>query len=911
MAATPRALTGRVLGEFTVGEPLGEGGHGVVYRAEQRRLDRPAVIKVLHARHGSDEATIARFLREAQLASRLDHPYAAHVYAFGAEPDGVLWIAMELVRGTTLRAVLAAQPGGRLPAARAVPLLERLCEVVHTAHEQGIVHRDLKPENVMVIARAGRLLPKLIDLGIARRIHDAAAEPPSPAIVGSPRYMAPEQWRGGALDGRADQYALGVVAFELLAGAPPFTGRTLAELAEQHVHGALPDLPADLPAELGAVIGRALAKAADDRYASVLELAAALCAAAGLRVTAEALPQLDAELRGELAWFPPPIADAAAALEAARNPHQAHAALEAIVRAAVRWLGVLALCAHSRSGPPSPGLAEQLRALHRGELAIADWLALIRALVQPFAAIREAHPIPELVEVALAEPSPFAGVLARAAARPADASEPALRDQLAQSLPALATLLRALGFLASYQVVVPHGDRGALWMGPRRAAPAAIALASELVAGEPTIVDLDGRPVLRLAPLVRVAPPTPEAPDALFVFAGAGRVPGHAARLVAEPHGWELPADDVWPWFRTGLLADAAAPTVATPYRGLAAFTEADAAVFFGREHEVAAFLNRLRDQPLAIVVGPSGAGKSSFVRAGVIPALPGAWQVCVLRPGSAPLAALARLAEWPPGTPALLVVDPLEELFTLGATADEREQFAHALVARLTGDSALRVVLVIRDDFVARAGELGALRPRIARAVTLLASPGDDDLIRTLREPARRAGYALDAALAARMVRAVAGHPGAIALLSFTALRLWELRDRHFGRLTEAAYDAIGGVEGALARHADAVLAAYPASDRPRVREVFRQLVTAEGTRAQVTRDELAQVLGGADAERAIVEPLIDARLLVVHDGDAGAHQIELIHEALITAWPRLVAWRRDDAEGARLRDQLRAAAR
>src|ERR1041385_7538826 len=104
-----RSLTGRTLGDFTVQHRIGEGGHGVVYRAEQRTLAREAVIKGLHARFGATGAAVQRFLREAQLASRLDHPFAAHIYAFGAEPDGLLWIAMELVRGTTLRKVLETQ----------------------------------------------------------------------------------------------------------------------------------------------------------------------------------------------------------------------------------------------------------------------------------------------------------------------------------------------------------------------------------------------------------------------------------------------------------------------------------------------------------------------------------------------------------------------------------------------------------------------------------------------------------------------------------------------------------------------------------------------------------------------------------------------------------------------------------
>src|SRR5215510_10110951 len=141
------ALVGRTFGEFTVRELISSGGFGMVFRAEQPALAREAVIKVLHTRHRASESVAQRFLREAQLASKLDHPYAAHTYAFGAEPDGVLWIAMEMVRGTPL---------------------DRLAEVIQTAHDQGIVHRDLKPGNVMVLKRAGRLLPKLLDLGIAR-----------------------------------------------------------------------------------------------------------------------------------------------------------------------------------------------------------------------------------------------------------------------------------------------------------------------------------------------------------------------------------------------------------------------------------------------------------------------------------------------------------------------------------------------------------------------------------------------------------------------------------------------------------------------------------------------------------------------------------------------------------------------
>ena len=138
-----RDLSGHTLGEFILRKKIGEGGYGAVYRAEQPLLERDVVVKVLHERR-RDKISQRRFLREAKLASLLDHPYAAHVYAFGAEPqDGVLWIAMELVHGVPLDDWLEAH--GPMPPAQFMPLFECVAEVVHAAHERGIVHRDLKP----------------------------------------------------------------------------------------------------------------------------------------------------------------------------------------------------------------------------------------------------------------------------------------------------------------------------------------------------------------------------------------------------------------------------------------------------------------------------------------------------------------------------------------------------------------------------------------------------------------------------------------------------------------------------------------------------------------------------------------------------------------------------------------------
>src|SRR5258708_9885623 len=186
---------------------------------------------------------------------------------------------------------------------------------------------------------------------------------------------------------------------------------------------------------------------------------------------------------------------------------------------------------------------------------------------------------------------------------------------------------------------------------------------------------------------------------------------------------------------------------------------------------------------------------------------------------------------------------------------------------------------------------------------------PVAEDLLRILIEPARHAGYEFeDAALPAEMVEEVADEPGALALISFTAAKLWELRDRHFKQLTRKAYKSLGGVGGALARHAELTLDAMPQEERHLTREAFRHLVTTQATRAVLERKELRQLLGDTEHADGVMEKLVAARLLVASEDESGAETLEIVHEALLVAWPRLVDWRRDDVEGARPREQLRS---
>jgi WD40 repeat protein len=951
---------GRKLGDFIVRERLGQGAFGTVYRAEQPALQRDAVIKVLHQR--ANPRGIERFLREARLASRLDHPYAAHIYAFGAEPDGLRWIAMELVRGTALDQLLRLH--GPLSIDRFIPFLEQLCEVVHTAHEQGIVHRDIKPANVMVIARAGRLLPKLCDLGIAKLLddHDTAdaadgdAPPDRPeftqrgAVIGSPLYMAPEQWAdAAAVDARTDLYALGVLAYEALTGQVPFPGATRLAVASAHATQAPPPLGPRFPPELDAVIARALAKRRDDRPANALALAAAFRAASGLAAEPAALPQLAAAAReAALAAAPQPIADAVALLEAARNAHQARDAMWEIVRAAVRVAGIVALAARTGVGPgaaaDAPPVVAALRALRRRALGDGEWVELARERARPFAAHPDAHPVPELVTAFFprgdAEPAdPFAAVLAcQAEVDHAGATSDAqVRRLLANTLPHVAALLDALAFLHAYPLVVVQRGVATRWMGARRSPRATLAAGAPVIPdGRAVLVDAGGRPLLSLWPLAQLAPPMPGAPDELFFLDGNAR---RGARLVTLPGGFERQDDELWTWFGEHLLDTAdevvgAAAEPQAPYLGLAAFGAGDAANYVGREREVQAVVNRLRVCPLLAIVGPSGVGKSSFVHAGVVPSLPPGWRAIALRPGAAPLTALrARLtgelgavpsedpealaaglrAAVPAGETRVVIVDQFEELFTLGSAPAERVAFAAVLAAiARAADDPLRVVVTLRDDFLMRAEQLAPLRERLPVSLELLGVPAAAELRRIVIEPAHRAGYDFDdPALVDEMVAAVAGQPGALPLLSFTAAELWKRRNRHFHQLSRRAYHAIGGVGGALADHAEAVRARLIPDEQRLLREAFRHLVTAEGTRAVLTRSELAQLLGGGGHAETVIEQLVGGRLLVATDGERGEQRVEVIHESLLAAWPRLAEWRHEDAEGAWLRDQLRAAAR
>jgi serine/threonine protein kinase len=481
----------------------------------------------------------------------------------------------------------------------------------------------------------------------------------------------------------------------------------------------------------------------------------------------------------------------------------------------------------------------------------------------------------------------------------------------------------------------------------------------ELVTGRHPILTYSMRNLMRIADRDEPMPSVGETMPGLGPLAGIidrcllkrleHRTPS-ARSLLAE-------LESLAPGRRTVLMG-----SDGSPFAGLAAFQEADADRFFGRDRDIEQIVTELRSRPLVAVVGPSGTGKSSLVRAGIIPALKRSgegWDAYIVRPGREPLATLAGILAQDHGSAnnpgrsngdvsdtastvlgpliermraepgylgarlraratsklrrILVFVDQLEELYTLGAPPDERSAFLTCLAA-VADDaiSPLRVVVSMRSDFLDRMAEDRGFGTEITRGLVLLPPMDRDGMCAALLRPVEAAEHRFESlALVDRMVEALVAAPGALPLLQFTATRLWDLRDTGRRLLTEASYERLGGVAGALATHADAVLAGMSSAQQVLARAVLERLVTPERTRALVSVTELRALYRDAGAVDHVIQHLAAMRLLVIESGAEGAdHAVELVHESLIDRWPTLARWLAENQEDAAFLARLRSAA-
>lgn len=276
--AGPEALLGRILARrYRLDAVLGAGAMGVVYRATHITDPEPVAVKVLSADKARDKTSLRRFLLEGELAMRVDHPGSVRVLEVG-EHDGLHFLAMELVEGTTLKDVLLEE--GALEPLRALRIAVQLLDALDAAHAAGVLHRDLKPANVMLDQRRGEQA-RLLDFGVAKRrgpSTDTALTLPG-IIFGSPAYMSPEQVKGEELDVRSDVYSAGVVVLELLLGRNPFKGFALDDTIVRVVMNA-PPVPSErvpgLPPGLDAVLLKALEKDRERRWPSARAFQGAL-----------------------------------------------------------------------------------------------------------------------------------------------------------------------------------------------------------------------------------------------------------------------------------------------------------------------------------------------------------------------------------------------------------------------------------------------------------------------------------------------------------------------------------------------------------------------------------------------------------------------------------------------------------
>ena len=275
-----------ISGRYRLEAVLGRGGMATVWSGVDQRLGRPVAVKLLDRVDTADPAMVQRFDREARTAGGLTHPNIVAVYDVGTD-DGVPYLVMELIDGTSVEALLA---GGPLPIDQAVDVARQTCDALAVAHAQGVVHRDIKPANILLTTRGS---VKVCDFGIARLTHQQQTDLTAPHMaIGTSAYMAPEQASGAAVDARTDLYALGCVMYAMLTGHPPFTGDNPLTVLWQHQNQpalAVASLRPETPADLDALIARLLAKNPADRPATAIDVRDQLTAHAE-RETAAAQP---------------------------------------------------------------------------------------------------------------------------------------------------------------------------------------------------------------------------------------------------------------------------------------------------------------------------------------------------------------------------------------------------------------------------------------------------------------------------------------------------------------------------------------------------------------------------------------------------------------------------------------------
>ena len=840
------------LGKYRVLRLLGRGGFADVYLGQHLYLKSYAALKVL--RTSLEDEDVTKFMTEAQTLARLVHPQIVRVLDFDVI-RGSPMLVMEYSPGGTLR---QRHPRGEcLSLETTVTYVKQIAAALHYAHQHDVMHRDVKPENMLL---GDHQVVRLSDFGLAL-LAPSPEQLSTQEMSGTIPYMAPEQLQGKPRPA-SDQYALGIVAYEWLCGVRPFEGNYW-QLAHQHISVPPPPLrekDPSLPASVEAVVLKALAKDPQQRYGSVHLFAQAFeqAAQAAARDLSEAF-EATAPLRAVSPVTP---------VASATTPRRVF------------------FSAFPSDAPFVARLSADLQA--RG---ITIWSAPLAA-TQP----------------------------------QSDA-----RDTVRQAMRAVdALLVVAAPGAQSSRLVKHHLQLAALYKRP---------IIYLQTSGDERI---DTLPLLEHISIID-AHPARYAAALDEMVACLERELSHASDEEAAP-----PAEERTP---------------RNPYTGLRAFRAGDAQDFFGRDALIAELSDTLREllssppagvvrERLLAVVGPSGSGKSSVVMAGLLPrltggALPGSDGWVYLEPmvpGTHPIEALAlalaphlsnrsvasiredlqddaarglhRLATQLVKTPdqkVVLLVDQFEELFTLTSSEAERQQFIDLLVtAAAEPRGPLVVILTLRADFYDRPFAYPELGRLILCNQCGVLPMEMHELRAAVRQPAALPDVHLsfEGSLIGDLLYEVQGQAGALPLLEFTLDQLFQRRSS--SQLTLAAYRDIGGVKGALARHAEETYAALPSdTHRALARALFLRLIDPGYTERDTTRrraplDELTLEAPEENERLQQVTAYFLAARLLTSSEVAGVATAEVSHEALIREWQRLSDWLWEAREDVRLQQAL-----
>ncbi len=837
---------GQQLGNYRFVRRLGQGAFADVYLGEHVYLKSYAALKVLHTI--LKEEDIERFLSEAQTLVGLRHPNIVRVLEFIYEQDTPM-LVIDYAPGGTARQQY--QVGSRLPLATTVAYVQQVANALQYAHNHSIIHRDVKPDNILFDSDQHILLG---DFGLALLTppHEMLS---TQEFAGTIPYMAPEQ-----LDGKptfaTDQYALGIVTYEWLCGIYPFEGSALA-IINQHINAPPPPLREkrpDLPAAVENVVLKALAKDPQQRYTSVQAFAGALARASQQNAVildddTQPLTALKFISASSL------ITDTTPTRHSPQTPRRiflttapADELFAARLRADLEAREVIVTSA------PEAGTLNQENALRE---AVGD-AHVILVVISPYT--RSSRTVKEQLRIAGMYQQRM--VFVRAAG-----------DDIAAELP------EAWGRTAMIDLIDARGTRY-------------MTAINEIMTFLKEVIPIT----------------SPEVPTLLLS-------PG-------DPRN---------------------------PFKGLHAFTESDAADFFGRDalilelaetidEMLAAEYSATPGSRLLTVIGPSGSGKSSTVRAGLLPelrksALPGSEKWVYLEPivpGQHPLEALV-LALAPrlpnrslrsirkdldddsarglhllatqlikqPDTRVVLTIDQFEELFAQAISEQERLRFIDLLVTAATEPRGpLIIVLTLRADFYDRPMHYPQLSYLIEAHQTSVLPMNPHELRAIIERPAvlPNVQVIFEDNLVGDLLFEAQGQIGALPLLEFTLDQLFRLREDH--RLTRKAYRQIGGVKGALAKHAESTYASLRSEEqRQLARALFLRLIDPGISEQDTTRRRAPlSELSLPDQQqtvllREVADAFVAARLLTTNE-KAGITTIEVSHEALIRKWARLAEW-------------------